>query len=329
LEALYRLITKSAAATNPATSPVPRQDASQLTNDFCARWWQPSEMPALRHRAAHFALKRLGLFNRRYKETAFGREFIVPIINGRKTYVSEHWMADMIRRLFDLAPGAFIDVGVNLGQTLLKVAAIDASRRYIGFEPNPACADYSAELIRANGLPYTLIPAGLGSKGGIAQLQFYRDEDTDPSASLVDGFRDNHIAARAVVVLSLDQLPDDLIPEEVAIVKIDVEGGEADVLEGIKPLLREHRPFVLVEILPAYTSDNLPRIERQQQIERTLSDLGYKMFRIRRDASEQFSTIEAIATIGIHGDLALSDYLMAPKERVPALAALQSEAVAP
>lgn len=276
-------------------------------------------MPGLHHRAAHFALKRLGLFDRSYKERAFGREFVVPIINGRKTYVSEHWMAEMIRRLFDVAPGAFIDVGVNLGQTLLKVAAADPTRRYIGFEPNPACADYSAELIRANSLPYTLIPAGLGSKAGVAQLQFYRQEDTDPSASLVEGFRDNLVASKAVVVLSLEQLPDGLIPDEVAIVKIDVEGGEADVLEGIKPLLREQRPFVLVEILPAYTADNLPRIERQHQIERALSEADYEMFRIRRDANEHFEAIDAITEIGVHGDLALSDYLMIPRERISSL----------
>lgn len=279
-------------------------------------------MPRLHQRAAHFVLKRLGFFNRSYRERAFGRSFVVPIINGRKTYISEHWMAEMIAHLFEVAPGAFIDVGVNLGQTLLKVAAADPSRRYIGFEPNPACADYSTELIRANQLPYTLIPAGLGSTACVAQLQFYRQEDTDPSASLVAGFRDNRVASKAVVVLSLAELPKELVPDEVAIVKIDVEGGEADVLEGIKPLLRKQRPFVLVEILPAYTADNLSRIERQHQIERTLSEADYKMFRIRRDAAERFRAIEAITTIGIQDDLALSDYLMVPSERMASLAVL-------
>ncbi len=279
-------------------------------------------MPPFHQRVAHFVLKRLGFFHRSYRERAFGREFVVPIVNGRKTYISEPWMAELIGRLFKLAPGAFIDVGVNLGQTLLKVAAADPARRYIGFEPNPACADYAAELIRANRLPYTIVPAGLGSRAGVAQLQLYRAEDTDPSASLVEGFRDNLVAAKAVVVLSLAELPGDLVPDEVAIVKIDVEGGEADVIDGIEPLLRNQRPFVLVEILPAYTADNVSRLERQQRIERALAAADYKMFRIRRTAGEAFETIEPISAIGIHGDLALSDYLMAPTERVASLGIL-------
>ena len=93
-------------------------------------------MPALRHRIAHFTLRRLGMFDRSYRERIAGRSFVISIINGRKTYASEAWMTEVIRRLFELKSGAFIDVGVNLGQTLLKVAAADPSRAYVGFEPN-------------------------------------------------------------------------------------------------------------------------------------------------------------------------------------------------
>ena len=61
-------------------------------------------------------------------------------------------MSEVIQRLFKLKSGAFIDVGVNLGQTLLKVAAIDPGRAYVGFEPNPACVDYVWKLIETNNL---------------------------------------------------------------------------------------------------------------------------------------------------------------------------------
>lgn len=271
-------------------------------------------MPALQHRAAHFILKKLGMFNRSYTEEAFGRRFVVPIINGRKTYVSEPWMAEMIARLFKQKPGAFIDVGVNLGQTMLKVAAADPEREYLGFEPNPACADYAQTLITANGFPYAVVPAGLSVDTDILQLQIYRNEDTDPSASLVEGFREGAIATKPVVTVGLNDLPEGLLPKQVAIVKIDVEGGEAYVIEGIKSLLAEQRPHVLVEILPAYNTDNTPRLEQQKKIEACLADVNYVMFRIRRHSDETLSTIERIQEIGIHGDLALADYLMVPAE---------------
>lgn len=277
-------------------------------------------MPSFNDRAAHFLLKRLGFFNRSYKETVFGREFIIPIINGRKTYSSEPWMAEVIAKLFEIAPGAFIDVGVNLGQTLLKVAGLSQEREYLGFEPNPACADYAAQLALANRLPYIVIPAGLGPRTSVLQLQIYRNDDTDPSASLVEGFRENAVGTKTVVTISLDDLPPQLIPDQIAVIKIDVEGGEADVMSAIHPLMESRRPFLVVEILPVYSEDNRVRLERQTRIEGLVRESEYTMFRILRDETEKLERLERISEIGIHGSLSLSDYLFSPCEKVPALA---------
>jgi FkbM family methyltransferase len=277
-------------------------------------------MPKLRDRAAHFVFKKLGFFDRSYTETAFGRSFTIPIINGRKTYVSEPWMFSVIKQLFSLKPGGFIDVGVNLGQTMLKVAAADPDRRYVGFEPNPTCADYAVTLASANRLPYVIVPAGLGDKSTVLELQLYGPDDTDPSASMVAGFREKACGSRHISVYSAGDLPEDLLPDAAAIVKIDVEGGEAWVIDGLKDYLAAKRPFVLVEILPAYSPQNTARIERQQHIERTLADLGYAMFRVTRGSDELFKGLQPIDEIGIHGDLSMVDYLMAPREDVGRLA---------
>lgn len=282
-------------------------------------------MPALHNRAAHFLLKRLGLFNRSYREDYFGSRFVVPIINGRKTYVSEPWMAQAIARLFALREGGFVDVGVNLGQTLLKVAAADRTRPYVGFEPNPTCTDYAQALVAANRLPYAIVPAGLGPQTQVLELQMFRTEDTDPSASLVPGFREGRVATRPVVVIGVSDLPPDLLPATIAVIKIDVEGGEAAVLEGLAPVLAEKRPYVLVEILPAYNAGNLPRLESQARIEHVFSHAGYALFRIRKSSADTLEGIERITEIGIHGDLALADYLMVPNEDAErVLAELQS-----
>lgn len=271
-------------------------------------------MPALRHRAAHFIFKKLGFFNRSYVEEAFGRRFRIPIVNGRKTYVHEAWMASLIAGLFKLKQGGFIDVGVNLGQTMLKVAAADPQRTYLGFEPNPACADYAQELAAANGLPYTVVPAGLGVRTSVLQLQLFRKDGTDPSASLVEGFRQGVVGTKPVVVLGVDDIPPDMIPDEIAIVKIDVEGGEAEVIEGIMPLLKLKRPYVIVEILPAYSAANELRVARQKLIEQRLGSVGYAMFRIHPQPGQAAVSIESIGEIGIHDDLGLADYLMVPSE---------------
>jgi FkbM family methyltransferase len=269
-------------------------------------------VPKLRHRAAHFALRKLGMFDRSYREKVDGKSFVIPIINGRKTYVSEPWMSQVLRRLFERKSGAFLDVGVNLGQTLLKVAAIDPAREYVGFEPNPACVDYAWKLIEKNRLPFTVIPAGVSADTTVLNLEMFREDDTDPSASNVPNFRANIVSRRPVLVLNPRDLPEGTIPDEIAVVKIDVEGGELFVIEAMLPVLERARPFLVVEVLPA---SNPERIERQEAIERHLKALDYRLYRIRRTADDQrFDAFVPIDEIGMHKDLESCDYVFAPRE---------------
>jgi FkbM family methyltransferase len=263
------------------------------------------------------------MFNRSYRERIAGREFVIPIINGRKTYASEPWMTDVIRRLLDLKQGAFIDVGVNLGQTLLKVAATDPSRDYVGFEPNPTCVDYAWKLISANGLSYKVIPAGIANETTILNLEMFRSEETDPSASTVPSFRANSVEQRPVVVVDSKSLPPGTIPEEIAVIKIDVEGGELFVIEGLMPVLQRSRPFMIVEILPA---SNPERLQRQEAIQRHLTTLDYEIFRIVRSEGERFESLKRIDEFGIQTDLALCDYVLAPREMTDRLASSASHA---
>ncbi|WP_296722710.1 FkbM family methyltransferase [Erythrobacter sp.] len=270
--------------------------------------------PPFLSRAGHFFQKKLGFFRQSYRQDFFGRTFVIPAINGRKTYISELWMADLIAALLRQRNGAFVDVGANLGQTLLKVAALEPDREYLGFEPNPACADYLFELVRLNKLHHIVIPAGLGPSTAVLKLNLYREESTDPSASLVDGFRAASFGSKPVVVIGWNDLPQQLRPQNVAIVKIDVEGGEREVLDGLRELMDTQKPFVLVEILPPHTADNHDRIERQEHIERTLKNLDYIIFRVRKGPDECFCGLKRVDGFGIHSDLGLSDYLLVHRQ---------------
>lgn len=61
-------------------------------------------------------------------------------------------MLKILTSLFKLRSGTFLDIGVNLGLTLIKVKSVNADRNYIGFKPNPACVFYIEELKRINKL---------------------------------------------------------------------------------------------------------------------------------------------------------------------------------
>jgi FkbM family methyltransferase len=71
-------------------------------------------------------------------------------------------MVDLQKGLMTARKGTFVDVGMNLGQTLLAAKAIDPARHYIGFEPNPHCFAYCEQLTQLNQLPnVSLVPIGL------------------------------------------------------------------------------------------------------------------------------------------------------------------------
>ena len=60
------------------------------------------------------------------------------------------WKTDLIKRLVSPDDGAFIDVGANVGQTLLDILSSHPTAQYIGFEPNPSCVFYLQSLIKLN-----------------------------------------------------------------------------------------------------------------------------------------------------------------------------------
>ena len=78
------------------------------------------------------------------------QKFRVPVIDGIGYHnlipVREEWMDTIIQKLFSIRNGCVIDVGVNLGQTLLKIASFNTNINYYGFEPNPVCYAYCKQL---------------------------------------------------------------------------------------------------------------------------------------------------------------------------------------
>jgi FkbM family methyltransferase len=230
--------------------------------------------------------------------------------------ISEPWMFDLLSRLLPSKQGTFLDVGVNLGQTLLAVKACEPDRRYVGVEPNPQCVAYAERLIELNHLRgCEIVPVGLASATGLSRLQFYDGTTCDSSASIVDNFRpDSSISLMKIVpVFPFGALEEAISLSVLGIVKIDVEGGEADILTSMCEALRRDRPWLVVEILPCYREDNVMRISRQQVIETVLADIDYVNLRILRCPDGHLNRLKPIESIGIHGKMDWCDYLLCPR----------------
>jgi len=255
--------------------------------------------------------------------------FRSPVINGEFCDVSEAWMTGLLGIMLPRRGGTFIDAGVNLGQTLLAVKGIDPARTYLGFEPNPQCFAYCELLVRLNEMTgVTLVPVGIGAETKIARLQLYGSGGTDPAASLVDGFRPGETVTgiKMVPVFTYNEVARAVTTGTLGIVKIDVEGAESEVLAGMSEAIARDRPWISVEILPCYRADNTERIARQQTIEALMQRLDYRLMRVRKSADGAFGGLEPIEEIGIHGEIARSDYVFCPREDQQALLAAAAAA---
>ncbi|MGF7159331.1 FkbM family methyltransferase [Rhodoligotrophos appendicifer] len=243
------------------------------------------------------------------------RQFRTPMLGRTMCEPAEPWMLELLHRLLPLRGGTFLDVGVNLGQTMLAVMAVDGQRPYLGIEPNPHCVAYAERLMALNAFTTCrIVPVALGRSPGVQLLQLYYASATDASASLVEGFRPEQRISRLVpvAVFPYRAIEEAMSAGPLSFVKIDVEGGEADVLLTLRDAVSASQPWIIAEILPCYSAEAVDRLSRQQQIEQMMKDLDYVILRIRKGDGDRLAGLDLIEDIGIHGDLSACDYVFCP-----------------
>lgn len=245
------------------------------------------------------------------------KRFKTPIINGVCNEGPDKAILQLYSRILPHRQGCFLDVGANVGQTLLAVRAVRPQMPYVGYEPNVACVAYMRALMQINDIQSaTVLPIALMDHSGLMELQLFHDHEADPTASLIVGVRPEESVSRTVYVPSYtwEQTATVFKDQTVGFVKIDVEGAELEVLCTIEPLLRAQQPWMLVEILPTYSTEYSNRLRRQIEIESLLANHGYVLLRVKKNADSDLSHLQHIRTMGIHDKLEDCDYLVVPAE---------------
>jgi FkbM family methyltransferase len=261
-----------------------------------------------------FKLRILKFLNLTWSANRHGKTFNIPLIaaTGFEFFFSdkETWMLVILKIMNELTggQGTFVDVGANVGQTLLKVKSLDNDWEYIGFEPNPNCLQYLFNLAKANRFSNAqFLPFGLSDRLAIGNLSLFNESPVDSSASVVAGFRSNPITSFAVPLMAGDEMPN-LFQDKVAVIKIDVEGGELEVLKGLRSIIERDRPFVLCEVLPVYGNATDLRLGRQLKLEQILREVSYVKLQVHPDGSLSYCE-----EIGIHNSIENVNYLLCPE----------------
>jgi FkbM family methyltransferase len=166
-----------------------------------------------------------------------------------------------------LRGGDFVDVGAHVGLYALTAAKAGA-RQVLALEPNP---DARRQLLRNVELNECsgVVVRDRAAAGEPGRAVLHVPSTPDPSFSSLAGGRFAEGEPLEVEVTTVDAEVEELRLRP-TVVKIDVEGGELGVVEGMRRTVREHRPVVLVEV----NAESAPAVARTLE--------GYSGFRVGR-----------------------------------------------
>jgi FkbM family methyltransferase len=186
---------------------------------------------------------------------------------------------DLVRLLSALvkAGDSLIDVGAQLGYISAHMARLVGFRGCVhSFEPDPNAVSRLRAGVQANGQEWIKIfPMAVGNVEG--EIDFY----VSPTLGWSTALGATHLTGLSQIKVrcaSIDRLSaDGEIRRPVSLVKIDTEGYECAVLDGMHRLMLEDRPFVIAEINPMLLGANH---ETSADVLSRFFECGYRVHRL-------------------------------------------------
>jgi len=145
-----------------------------------------------------------------------------------------------------LHPGdTVLDIGAGYGYfTLLAASLVGHAGHVYAFEPNPTVASRLLENVSLNDFANVRLHCvAVSNVSGTVELHVVPQHSGISSLRRLEGETATTISVPAAAI---DSFADEMA--HVRLVKIDVEGGELLVLEGMKELLRYDHPYVTLEV---------------------------------------------------------------------------------
>jgi FkbM family methyltransferase len=229
-------------------------------------------------------------------ETAFGH---LMLVDGADTGIVPHLIRDgwfdrnlttVIGNL--LKPGAtFVDVGANFGTyTIFAAEKVGPRGSVFAIEPSPDIFPLLFESVAMNGFEEstTSLRCAAGAKKGEAVLHQFgnRKGGNTLLPHIAEAARERYgetVTPAKVATRTLDDIFAELNPDRIDLIKIDVEGSEADVLAGARETLWAYRPKLVIEWNNHFFTDRPEAAEALYTL--ITRDLRYSLHRIEPGAT--------------------------------------------
>lgn len=183
-----------------------------------------------------------------------------------------------------LRPGdTFLDVGAFHGvYSVVAGKRVTSRGRVIAFEPSPRDRRRLQLHLRCNGIRSARVePFAVSSKA--SETSFFQVVSGDPTRNgLKPPASEDSVARITVQAISLDQYLAEAGLQRVDVMKLDVEGGELEVLRGAAAMFEKFRPILICEVLDQTT---LVWGYKARGIISLLAGAGYEWFECAADGT--------------------------------------------
>ncbi len=193
------------------------------------------------------------------------------------------WESTALRVWTQLARDAKVvfDVGANTGIYSLIAKAVNEKADVYALEPVKRVYEKLVINNELNGFDLKCLDVAASDEDGVAEIFDFPGNHTYSTTFHREIFSDDRLVPVEVKVKRLESLINERRIEQVDLMKIDVEGHEPAVLEGLGGYLEKFAPTMIVEVLTD---------EIGTKIESILHGKDYKYFYL----DEQESTIHEV-----------------------------------
>ncbi len=172
---------------------------------------------------------------------------------------------EVIKEWFDIYGGTFIDAGANIGRYTIGLA--ENFDKVYAFEPVRETFMTLKKNIHLNGLEnVTAIQIGLWNCS----------DEKEISIGILKGLSSIVMSiprsqTQKVVVNTCDSIAESFDIHDVSLIKIDAEGAEVEIIDGMKKLLLRDSPRIIVEV----------KSINRKKVREMLKRLGYTLIEVR------------------------------------------------
>lgn len=188
----------------------------------------------------------INLFPKAYKQKYFQNIEALSWKNIKNRNIENELL--LIPYLLESGKG-FIDVGANLGQYLCQAEKLTQVENIFAFEPHPALNKRLSKLFKGIHLSQNALSNAVGHTQ--FKIPYFNQREIHTRGTLKTEHIEVDETNSVLIDVEISTLDHFMIQNpgaQIALIKIDVEGAEFDVIDGAKKLIESQHPILIIEI---------------------------------------------------------------------------------